>query len=78
MKAEFHINGMHCESCAIDIQETLELMAGVHQADVTFNGKIAVVDFDADTVQQQTLIKKIQDLGYNAIVANESPNEATA
>jgi hypothetical protein len=26
---------------------------------------------------QQTLIKKIQDLGYNAIVADESQNEAT-
>jgi copper chaperone CopZ len=78
MKAEFHIKGMHCESCAIDIKETLELTAGVHSADVTFNGKTAVIDFDPETVQQQTLIKKIQDLGYNAIVADESQNEATA
>ena len=78
MKAEFHINGMHCESCAIDIKETLELMAGVHKADVAFNGKTAVVDFDAETVQQQTLIEKIQDLGYSAIVADESPNKAAA
>ena len=78
MKAEFHIKGMHCESCAVDIKETFELTAGVHNVDVTFNGKTAVIDFDPETVQQQTLIKKIQDLGYNAIVADESQNEATA
>lgn len=66
MKAEFHIDGMHCESCAVDIKETLEETAGVESADVTFSGKTAVVDFDENTVQQQTLVKKIQDLGYTA------------
>ena len=72
MKAEFHITGMHCESCAAEIKETLELTAGVHDADVTFNGKTANIDFDEQVVQQQTLIKKIQDLGYQATVADES------
>jgi copper chaperone CopZ len=66
MKAEFHIQGMHCESCAADIRETLEETAGVQTADVTFNGKTAVVDFDPEVVQEATIVKKIQDLGYNA------------
>jgi copper chaperone CopZ len=71
MKSEFHIKGMHCESCAVDIKETLELTAGVHNADVTFNGKTANVDYDEQVVQTQTLIKKIQDLGYQVTVADE-------
>ncbi len=66
MKAEFHITGMHCDSCAALIKETLEDTAGVQSADVNFGGKTAVVDFDENTVQTQTLIKKIQDAGYNA------------
>lgn len=70
-KAEFHIKGMHCDSCAADIRETLEDTAGVRKADVTFSGKTAVVDFDEDVVQQATLVKKIQDLGYQATVADE-------
>ncbi|MGA9994330.1 MAG: cation transporter [Pyrinomonadaceae bacterium] len=78
MRAEFHIKGMHCESCAVDIKETLETTAGVRKAEVTFNGKTAVVDFDDNTVQEKTLIKKIQDLGYNATVADESQNQASA
>ncbi len=71
MKAEFHVQGMHCESCAVDIKETLEETAGVRRADVTFNGKTAVVEFDGNTVQQSTLIKKIQDLGYQATVGEQ-------
>ena len=78
MKSEFHIKGMHCESCAVDIKETLELTAGVHNADVTFNGKTANVDFDEQVVQPQTLIKKIQDLGYQVTVAAEPQTAAGA
>ena len=66
MKAELHIEGMHRDSCAALIKDTLEETAGVRSADVNFGGKTAVVQFDDDVVQQETLIKKIQDLGYNA------------
>ncbi|HZB44870.1 MAG TPA: heavy-metal-associated domain-containing protein [Pyrinomonadaceae bacterium] len=75
MKAEFHIDGMHCESCAADIRETLEETAGVRDADVTFSGKTAVVDFDENTVQEKTLIKKIQDLGYTATVGDQQQQQ---
>ena len=71
MKAEFHIQGMHCESCAADIKETLEETAGVERAEVTFNGKTADVTFDDAVVQPTTLIKKIQDLGYQATVGDQ-------
>ena len=76
MKSEFHLKGMHCESCAVEIKETLETTAGVRSADVTFNGKTASVEYDDAVVQGQTLIKKIQDLGYQATVAGE-PRKTT-
>ena len=78
MKAEFHIDGMHCDSCAADIKETLEETAGVHEADVTFKRKTAIVDFDDQIVQQSTLVKKIQDLGYTTTVSGQSQSEVGA
>jgi copper chaperone CopZ len=72
MKAEFHIDGMHCDSCAALIKETLEETAGVDGADVSFGGKTAVVNFDQNVVQQTTIIKKIQDLGYNATEGDQA------
>lgn len=71
MRAELHIQGMHCESCAADIKETLEETAGVESAEVTFSGKTANVTFDDAVVQQATLIKKIEDLGYRATVGDQ-------
>ena len=76
MNTEFHLEGMHCESCAVEIKETLQTTAGVRKADVTFNGKTANVEYDDVVVQEQTLIRKIQDLGYQATVADESQTEA--
>ena len=66
MKAELHIDGMRGDSCAALIKDTLEETAGVRSADVNFGGKTAVVEFDDAVVQQKTLIKKLQDIGYNA------------
>jgi copper chaperone CopZ len=77
VKAEFHIQGMHCDSCAALIRETLEDTAGVRHADVNFGGKTAVVNFDENTVQQATLVKKIQDLGYNATVGDRQRGAAS-
>ena len=81
-ESEFHIKGMHCDSCAVDIKETLETTAGVFRADVTFNGKTANVAYDDAVVQEKTLIKKIQDLGHDATVGDGSDgaqsSEATA
>jgi copper chaperone CopZ len=78
VKTELNIEGMHCDSCAVDIKETLEDTAGVRQVDVTFKRKTAIVEFDDEIVQQSTLVKKIQDLGYAATVSGESQSEVGA
>ncbi len=75
MRREFHIKGMHCESCAVEIREQLETTAGVRSAEVNYGGKTANVEFDPEVVQEKTLIKKIQDIGYNATVADEPQAE---
>ncbi|MCP9493918.1 MAG: heavy-metal-associated domain-containing protein [Pyrinomonadaceae bacterium MAG19_C2-C3] len=69
MKTKFNLSGMHCESCALDIQETLAETAGVNRADVSYADKQAIVDYDETIVQDTTLIKKIQDLDYEVTVS---------
>ncbi len=76
MKTEFQLSGMHCDSCAAEIKETLEAIAGVRGADVTFNGKTANVEYDDAVVRGQTLIKAIEDLGYGATAAGEPQQTA--
>ena len=77
MKAKFHIEGMHCGSCAAEIKETLEATAGVSRADVTFDGKTAEVEFDDAAVRPETLVGQIQSLGYEATAA-DGPRQTEA
>ena len=78
MQKEFNIEGMRQDSSAIEIKNTLEDTAGVRKVDVTFKRKTAIVDFDEETVQPETLIKKIQDAGYRATISGESQSGAGA
>lgn len=77
MRVQFHLKGMHCEKCASTIEQSLESTAGVRDADVQFNAKTATIEFDENMVQSQTLLKKVQDLGYGASVEG-SPVAAQA
>jgi copper chaperone CopZ len=43
---------------------------------VSYGGKTANVEFDDAVVQEKTLVKKIQDLGYQATVADEPRAES--
>ena len=70
MKTKFNLSGMHCESCALDIQETLAETAGVNRADVSYADNQAIVDYDETIVQPKTLILKIQDVGYEATASD--------
>jgi copper chaperone len=72
MRAKIKIDGMHCNSCAADIEETLAERAGVKEAKVCYKDKFAEIEFDENAVEPAAFIKTIQDLGYQAaFVDNE-------
>lgn len=66
MNAKFDLSGMHCESCALDIQETLEDTRGVRRAEVSYAERQAVVDFDETQVRIDQMVNAIHKLGYAA------------
>ena len=78
MNVELNIEGMNDEPSAVKVKETLEQTAGVFKADVTFKRKTAIVEYDDGVVQQSTLLKKIQDLGYQATVSGQPQSEVGA
>ena len=78
MNVELNIEGMNDEPSATKVKVALEQTAGVFKADVTFKRKTAIVDYDEGVVQQNTLLKKIQDLGYQATVSGQPQSEVGA
>ena len=78
MRAEINIEGMQDHPGQTSVRETLMETAGVREADTSSKRKTAIVDFDENTVQLNTLIKKIQDLGYTATVSGQPQSEVGA
>jgi copper chaperone CopZ len=65
-KLELHIEGMHCGSCAIGIQMLASAMDGMKSAEVSYEDKRGVFEFDETKTTKEQLIKGIEELGYKA------------
>ncbi len=65
-KVEFKIEGMHCGSCAVGIQMLTSQMDGVKSAEVSYEGKRGVFEFDPAKTNKEAIVKAIAELGYKA------------
>jgi len=62
-------SGMHCGSCAMMIQMTLEDLPGVKAAKAEYATGMADVTYDSDVVDADALVAAVQAAGYGAEVA---------
>lgn len=66
MKQQLKIQGMHCASCAMLIDDELEELAGVKTASSSYARQKTEVEFDESRVGIGTIIAKVAELGYSA------------
>ncbi len=67
-RIDLPIKGMSCASCAAKIERGLAGLEGVSKASVNFAAEKATVVFHPDQTDLLHLIKKVEDLGYEAKV----------
>ncbi len=60
------VQGMHCGSCGILIDEALEDLDGVQRSQTSVRAETTTVQVDLDTCTVDTLIAEITSLGYTA------------
>ncbi|MBI2034085.1 MAG: heavy-metal-associated domain-containing protein [Candidatus Liptonbacteria bacterium] len=65
-KIELKIEGMHCGSCAVGIQMMVSSLDGVKSAEVSYDKKIGVFEFESSKVNKDKIVKTIEELGYKA------------
>jgi len=63
-KKNFVVEGMHCGSCAINIEMILKSQEGVKSVSVSFDNKEAVIEYDNEKTQLSKLAESISPLGY--------------
>lgn len=61
-----HIEGVHCGSCGMLIDETLEDLDGVHRSETSVKAKRATVELDPQRCQPTELVAAIAEAGYTA------------
>lgn len=65
-KITLHIKGMHCGACAVGIQMLTSTMDGITSANVNYEGKEGVFEFDPAKTNKDAIVKAIAELGYTA------------
>jgi copper chaperone CopZ len=60
------IPSMDCAACALNIQSVLKRQAGVQLAQVSFDTKEAVVQYDATKISSENIIAAIDQTGFKA------------
>ena len=65
-KVGLNISGMHCGSCSSGIQMVLQNTDGVISANVSYDTKKGMVEFDEGKTNLGTIVKAIDQLGYKA------------
>lgn len=64
----FRIEGMHCGSCALLIDDTLEDLPGVASTQTSMKKRLSTVDLDATVTTPDDVVAAINELGYTATV----------
>ncbi len=66
-KIVLKINGMHCTSCAMNIDGELEETKGVKEVNTHYAKQQTEVEFDTDKVTEKEILEIIKSLGYSAL-----------
>ena len=68
MKKIIPIQGMHCASCAINIEEDLKRTKGVRSASVNYATTKATIEFDEQKTDLKKLAAVVKQAGYEAVL----------
>ncbi len=65
-KLKLKIDGMHCTSCAMNIDGELEDTEGVKESNTNYAKQVTEVEFDDSKINLQKIINIIKTVGYSA------------
>ncbi len=77
-KISFPISGMHCASCAVNIQRKLRKTKGVETANVNYANEQATVEYDDAQCSERDVDKAISAIGYTAHIGAQNGEDIIA
>ena len=74
-KFSFHITGMDCASCALNIEKLLRDTEGIKKVEVNFATQTGNVEFDETLVNEEKIFEVVKSLGYEVSSAKKDGGE---
>jgi len=65
-EVELALGGLHCPSCLLAIERNWKRVEGVREVSGNFDTGRATITYDPSAVSVESLVKKVEDLGYTA------------
>lgn len=67
IKKKLKITGMHCTSCAMNIDFDLEDLVGVRKAHTNYAKQETELEFDGEKIDIEKVLEQIGKTGYKAV-----------
>ena len=65
-KKKLKIEGMHCTSCALNIDFDLEDLEGIKSSKTSYAAQITEIEFDQSKLSDRVILDTIKKTGYIA------------
>src|SRR4030043_818560 len=66
-KQGLKITGMHCASCAVNIESLLKKQTGVTSVSVNYADSTAHLEYNSGQITLSAIFRAIEKLGYSAV-----------
>jgi len=66
------LSGLHCTSCAVNIDLTLEDIKGVSESKTNYAKSVVAIKYDPNQIDEIRLKKEIEKLGYTVTDASKN------
>lgn len=74
-KKKYKVEGMHCASCASNIEKNTRKILGVTSSNVNLVAEIMEIEFDEEKVTPLDIKKVVTDLGFKLLEDEQSANK---
>jgi copper chaperone CopZ len=64
MKRTFHVDGMHCPNCAMQIEGVEDELDGIIGVRASYSKALVEIEYDESRVSPSQIFTKVKELGY--------------
>lgn len=68
---KFHIEGIVCTGCALDMENIMLDMDGIEDASVDYASGVFSISYDNNEIAANAIIKKVKNFGFTAKILPE-------